>query len=78
MSQCVQKNRDCWGEVAVYSFDMDLPNVTLCKGHVWEMMRGAPLHQRLQAAEEIDGWDNDAILTPINDATYPQNDAVPE
>jgi hypothetical protein len=52
---CMEKGRDCWGEVATYSFDMDLPNVTLCKGHIWALSAGAPPHVRMQYAEEMEG-----------------------
>lgn len=34
-----EKNADpCWGEVKRYSWDMDLPPLELCQGHLWGMM----------------------------------------
>ena len=58
--KCGKANRDCWGEVALYSFDMDLPDLALCKGHVWELALGecpwmAPGYVKMQVAEELEG-----------------------
>ena len=53
-AECMQKNRDCWGDVAVYSLDLDLPNVTLCRGHVWELMQPKTRYEKYAVAEALD------------------------
>ncbi len=57
---CMQKGRDCWGEVAAYAFDIDLPIVTLCKGHIWALHEPASRYERARIAEEMEGLSDDA------------------
>lgn len=53
--KCMEKSRDCWGDVATYSFDLDLPNVTLCRFHVWDLMKPTTPAEKLAVAEAIEG-----------------------
>jgi hypothetical protein len=59
--RCMEQSKACWGEVARYQMDIDLPTVTLCKGHLWALMAppGAPRHVKAQVAEELEGLSDD-------------------
>lgn len=57
--RCAHADKDCWGKVATYSFDIDLPTLTLCEAHVWDLMappdRKPTLYEKAAIAEAIEG-----------------------